>query len=120
MVWISRPTSRDAKDILRLATRSSRRPLSKSELEIYYNLCAGRVYFQEDSRKLYFVDSPEVDITNIIEIVFSHFDTTPNIEQLYMDQPNYIKASFCIALNENEIASILVALRVSGIHIVSL
>ena len=89
------------------------------ELKVFYNLCPGRVHYRGQSRKLYFVDSPYESISEIIMAVFAGLGETPMIEQLYMDEHHYIKAAkvLCLRGRDRVANTLLVALRLKGIHL---
>ena len=89
----------------------------KNELEIFCSLCVGRVYYHTGTRSLYYVDSPAMDITEIVENVFRGLDQEPVIEQLYMDEHRVIKAALRIRLTGLQQKPLMVALKLNGIHI---
>ena len=111
------PICTNNRDLLKRAEYRSGLSKPKSELEIYCSLCVGRVLFRKSNRTLYFVDAPSLSITEIINLVFSSTNQQPVIKQLYMDEHNLIKAAFSIMLSSRQQKVVLVALRVSGIHI---
>ena len=89
----------------------------KNELEIFCSLCVGRVYLDRRSRYLYYVDSPALDISEIVRRVFQGLNQEPEIEQLYMDEHQVIAAALRICLTPQQQKSLLVALQLNGIHI---
>lgn len=111
------PICTNSRDLLKRAEYRSRLTAPSSELEIFCSLCTGRVFYSENRRRLYYVDSPTISITNIIQTVFQGINQAPDIRQLYMDEHELIKAAFCITLSASQKNLILVALRMSGIHI---
>jgi hypothetical protein len=111
------PISTDRRDILKRAEKNSSLTVPNNELEIFLNLCVGRVYYLEQSRNLYFVDSPALSVTEIIHNVFKGMGQVPRIRQLYMDEHNLLKAAYSITLNELQKKRVMVALSLNGIHI---
>jgi len=112
------PICTNSRDDLKRAERSTSLTASANELEIFYNLCAGRVFFKKSISTLYFVDSPIVSVSQIIHAVFRGFNRQPCIKQLYMDEHNLIKAACCISLTTaRQSKPVLVALRMHGIYI---
>ncbi|CAA6824549.1 MAG: Unknown protein [uncultured Thiotrichaceae bacterium] len=111
------PVSKKNQFVERRAERQTALTDSANELEIFYNLCIGRVHFKSSSNTLYFVDSVSVPVSAIIHRVFKGFSQTPTIKQRYLDKHNLIKAAFCIQLTDVQFKPVLVALRLRGIHI---
>lgn len=111
------PISTNRRDLLKRAENRSSLPTPSNELEIFCNLCVGRVYFVASSHSLYFVDSPALSVTEIIQHVFRGMRHTPRIRQLYMDEHQLLKAAYCIELTPHEAKLLLVALQLNGIHI---
>jgi len=89
----------------------------KNELEIFCSLCVGRVYFDEKNRNLYFVDSPVLSISKIVDEVFKGLNQTPAIRQLYMDEHNLFRAAYCIQLSAIQRQPLFAAFTLSGVHI---
>lgn len=111
------PICTNNRDLLKRAEYRTTLSAPSSELEIFCSLCVGRVFYSTRRRSLYFVDAPTISITHIIKTVFQGINQTPNIKQLYMDEHNLIKAAFSITLTARQKKLVLVALRMSGIHI---
>ena len=111
------PICSDNRELLKRAEYRSGLTQPKSELEIFCSLCVGRVFFRKSNRTLYFVDAPSLSISEIIQTSFLGIHQQPAIRQLYMDEHNLINAALCITLTNKQKKLILVALRVSGIHI---
>lgn len=110
------PVNKNRNDVMK-ADRQTALTSSANELEIFYNLCNGRVHFKSSTNTLYFVDSFSIPVSEIIRSVFKGFNQNPVIKQRYMDKHNLIKAAFCIKLSEKHSQPVLVALRLRGIHI---
>ena len=110
------PVNKNRHDVMK-ADRQTALTSSANELEIFYNLCIGRVHFKSSTNTLYFVDSFSIPVSEIIRSVFKGFNQKPDIKQRYMDKHNLIKAAFCIKLSEKHSQPVLVALRLRGIHI---
>ena len=89
----------------------------KNELEIFCSLCVGRVYLDEKSRNLYFVDSPVLSIGQIIKQVYKGLNQTPQVRQLYMDEHNLFRAAYCIQLTAIQRKPLFAAFALSGVHI---
>ncbi len=111
------PISTDRRDILKLASKNSSLTLPNNELEIFLNLCVGRVYYLAQNQNLYFVDSPALSVTDIIHHVFRGMGQIPRIRQLYMDEHNLLKAAYSITLTAQQKQRVMVALNLNGIHI---
>lgn len=103
--------------LLKRANRSTRLKNCSNELEIFYYLCEGRVYFNRTNHALYFVDSPTISISNTITKVFKGLNESPNIEQLYIDVHSLFNAAFKIELSKKQSKVLLVALELRGINI---
>ncbi len=111
------PITTNRNDLLR---RASVRPgivAPRNELEIFCSLCVGRVYYRVDNATLYFVDSPALSISDIIEQVFRGLKQAPRIQQLYMDEHNLFRAAYRIPLSPDQRGALFAALTLSGIHI---
>ena len=104
-------------ELLKRAEYRSGLTQPKSELEIFCSLCVGRVYYRKSNQTLYFVEAPSLSVSEIIGMAFNSINQQPVIKQLYMDEHNLINAALCITLTNNQKKLVLVALRVSGIHI---
>jgi len=89
------------------------------ECKVFYNLCPGRVHFRARDGLLYFVDSPYESISDIINAVFLGFAKQPRVQQLYMDEHQYLKAAKVLMLKgmARETNALLVALRLKGVVI---
>jgi len=111
------PICTNNSDLLKRAGYRTGLTSPDSELEIFCSLCVGRVFFRKSNNSLYFVDAPTLSISEIIKTVFRGINQQPEIRQLYMDEHNLIKAAFCISLTTQQKKLLIVALRVSGIHI---
>ncbi len=111
------PITTNRKDLLRRAGVRPGISAPENELEIFCSLCVGRVYFREETRKLYFVDSPALSITEIIQQVFKGLAQSPRIRQLYMDEHNLFRAAFSIELSAAQRKPLFIALSLAGIHI---
>ncbi|MDH5354266.1 MAG: hypothetical protein OEY09_07475 [Gammaproteobacteria bacterium] len=89
----------------------------KNELEIFCSLCVGCVYFRDENRTLYFVDSPDLSISDIIIQVFEGLNQTPSIRQLYMDEHNLFSAARCVQISSVQGKALFPAFTLSGVHI---
>lgn len=65
---------------------------------------------------LYFVDSPELSISDIIKQVYKGLKQTAVIRQLYMDEHNILTAARCIEINSRQKMALFAAFNLSGIH----
>jgi hypothetical protein len=90
----------------------------QNELEIFCSLCVGRVYYRGENSTLYFVDSPALSITDIVERVFEGLGQLPRIRQLHMDPHNLLRAALCVPLTAVQQTALFAAFTLSGIHIV--
>ncbi len=92
---------------------------SDDERKVFYNLCPGRVHFRSGEGLLYFVDSPYESISDIIEAVFRGLRSQARVQQLYMDEHQYLKAAKVLMLKgmPRETNALLVALRLKGVVI---
>jgi hypothetical protein len=90
----------------------------KNELEIFCSLCVGRVFYRGENQTLYFVDSPALSVSEIIERVFEGLGQLPRIRQLHMDEHNLLRAALCVPLTAVQQTALFAAFTLSGIHII--
>jgi len=114
------PVTTNLSDLLRRAGVRPGISAPKNELEIFCSLCVGRVYYRDEIRTLYFVDSPALSIFDIIEQVFKGLGQSPRIQQLHMDEHNLFRAASCLQLTASQQKALFAAFTLSGIHIVRL
>jgi len=114
------PIATNLSDLLRRAGVRPGISAPKNELEIFCSLCVGRVYYRDEIRTLYFVDSPALSIFDIIEQVFKGLGQSPRIQQLHMDEHNLFRAASCLQLTASQQKALFAAFTLSGIHIVRL
>jgi len=112
------PVTTDRNDLLRRAGARPGISAPKNELEIFCSLCVGRVYYRDDNRTLYFVDSPALSVSEIIAQVFKGLNQFPQVRQLHMDVHNLLQAALCIQLTETQRKALFAALTLSGISII--
>jgi len=84
---------------------------------IFVKLREGKVHFVSTTRNLYFVDSLDFPVSEMIKNVFKGMKQTPDINQCYLDQHSFFKGAFCIQLSQTQHDAVLVALRLQGIVI---
>ena len=111
------PITTNRKDLLRRAGVRPGIVAPQNELEIFCSLCVGRVFFRSDNATLYFVDSPALSVSEIIEQVFLGLKQTARIQQLYMDEHNLFRAAYRIKLSADQRKALFAAFPLSGIHI---
>lgn len=111
------PIFTNKRDLLKRAEFRSALTAPESELEIFCSLCVGRVFYLSAERRLYFVDSPALSISDLIHTVFKGLGQQASITQLYMDEHKLIKAARCITLTLRQKKALVVALSLNGIHI---
>lgn len=111
------PITTNRKDLLRRAGVRPGIVAPQNELEIFCSLCVGRVFFRSDNATLYFVDSPALSVSEIIEQVFLGLKQTARIQQLYMDEHNLFRAAYRIKLSADQRKALFAAFTLSGIHI---
>ena len=111
------PVTTNRSDILRRAGVKPGIVAPENELEIFCSLCVGRVYYRQANQTLYFVDSPALSVSEIIDQVFRGLEQSPQIRQLYMDEHNILRAAFSIQLSEPQRRALFAALTLAGIHI---
>lgn len=111
------PVFSNNQELLKRAEYRSGLSQPKNELEIFCSLCAGRVFYRKSHATLYFVDAPSLSISDFIQKVFSGMNQQQQIKQLYMDEHRLIKAACSIRLTRRQKNTLLVALRMNGIHI---
>ena len=111
------PITTDRKDLLRRAGVRPGITAPRNELEIFCSLCVGRVFYRGDNATLYFVDSPALSVSEIIEQVFAGLKQSPRIQQLYMDEHNLFRAAYRITLSAEQRKVLFAALTLSGISI---
>ena len=112
------PVTTDRNDLLRRAGARPGIAAPKNELEIFCSLCVGRVYYRDDNRNLYFVDSPALSVSELVHQVFRGLGQQPRIRQLHMDEHGLLRAALCIQLSEPQRRALFAALVLSGINIV--
>ena len=91
--------------------------LLRDNRTIFVKLREGKVHFVSTTRNLYFVDSLNFPVSEMIKKVFKGMKQIPDISQCYLDQHSYFKGAFCIQLNASQNDAVLVALRLQGIVI---
>jgi hypothetical protein len=111
------PVTTNRNDLLRRAGARPGISAPKNELEIFCSLCVGRVYYRDETRLLYFVDSPALSVTEIINQVYRGLEQSPRIRQLYMDEHNLLRAALCLPLTEEQRKPLFAAFTLTGIHI---
>jgi len=114
------PVTTNISDLLRRAGVRPGISAPKNDTEIFCSLCAGRVYYRDANRTIYFVDSPALSICDIIEQVFKGLGQAPRIQQLHMDEHNLFRAASCLQLTALQQKALFAAFTLSGIHIVQL
>lgn len=112
------PVTTNRSDLLRRAGARPGISDPKNELEIFCSLCVGRVYYRADNRILYFVDSPALSVSDIIEQVFKGLGQLPRVRQLHMDEHDLLQAALCIQLSDPQRKALFAALVLSGISII--
>jgi hypothetical protein len=112
------PITTNLSDILKRAGARPGITDPKNELEIFCSLCVGRVYFRAENRTLYFVDSPALSVSDIVQQVFRGLGQSPRIRQLHMDEHNLLRAALCVPLTVAQQTALFAAFTLSGIHIV--
>jgi len=111
------PVTTNRNDLLRRAGARPGISDPKNELEVFCSLCVGRVYYRDENRSLYFVDSPALSVSDIIRQVFSGLGQVPRMRQLYMDEHNLLQAATCIQLTAEQRKALFAAFILSGINI---
>lgn len=111
------PITTDRRDLLRRAGVRPAISAPKNELEIFLSLCVGRVYYRVENSTLYFVDSPALSISEIIQQVFKGLGQSPRVQQLYMDGHKLLRAAMRIELTAAQRKALFAAFALSGIHI---
>ena len=111
------PITTNRKDLLRRAGVRPGIVAPENELEIFCSLCVGRVYYREKNRTLYFVDSPALSVSDIVQQVFKGIEQTPRVRQLYMDEHNLFRAAYCLQLTDAQRKPLFIAFALAGIHI---
>lgn len=111
------PVTTNRNDLLRRAGARPGISDPKNELEVFCSLCVGRVYYRDENRTLYFVDSPALSVSEIIEQVFRGLNQVPRMRQLYMDEHNLLQAATCIQLTAAQRKALFAAFILSGINI---
>lgn len=112
------PVTTNRSDLLRRAGARPGISNPKNELEIFCSLCVGRAYYRADTRILYFVDSPALSVSDIIEQVFKGLGQLPRVRQLHMDEHDLLQAALCIQLSDPQRKALFAALVLSGISII--
>jgi hypothetical protein len=112
------PVTTNRNDLLRRAGARPGISDPKNELEIFCSLCVGRVYYRAENRSLYFVDSPALSVSEIINQVFKGLGQFPRVRQLHMDEHDLLQAALCIQLTEQQRRALFAALVLSGINVI--
>jgi hypothetical protein len=112
------PITTNLSDILKRAGVRPGIANPKNELEIFCSLCVGRVYYRGENQTLYFVDSPALSVSEIVQRVFEGLGQFPRIRQLHMDPHNLLRAALCVPLTAVQQTALFAAFTLSGIHIV--
>ncbi|MGB0722887.1 MAG: hypothetical protein ACPGU7_10885 [Gammaproteobacteria bacterium] len=99
---------------LREARRGTHLPSGISDTELFYNLGVGRVFFDPERGLLYFVDSVQDPVP---ELVSSILGMPAVVEQLHMDRHGVFNAAKRIALRADQRDVVLVALRLHGYQV---
>lgn len=89
----------------------------RNDLEIFCSLCVGCVYYRDENHTLYFVDSPNLSISEIVDKVFRGLNQTPRVRQLYMDEHKLFSAALCVQLTVMQRRALFPAFTLSGVHI---
>ena len=92
-------------------------PTSVDETQICYHLSMGRVYFSTETGMLYFVDSEFAPEANIIRASLRGMGVELLVTQLYLDKHCVLKAALRVHLTLQQARVVLVALRLSEIHV---
>lgn len=111
------PVTTNRNDLLRRAGVRPGISDPKNELEVFCSLCVGRVYYSDENRTLYFVDSPALSVSDIVEQVFRGLGQVPRMRQLYMDEHNLLRAATSIQLAAAQRKALFAAFVLSGINI---
>lgn len=85
--------------------------------QIFYNLGIGRVHFVASASLLYFIDSKDSCIPDIVAPVFQGLGSKPAYEQMFLDPHGLLKGAIRLPLLAPHVAPVLAALRLSGIDI---
>ena len=104
-------------ELLKRAEHSTSLNDNMNDLEIFFHLCVGRVYYRAVSQSLYFVDSSTISISDTIHQVFKGLSDQPQIQQLYLDVHSLFNAAFKIELTAVQRDTLLVALKLRGIKV---
>lgn len=112
------PVNRNRQDILRRAGTRPGVQTPQNDLEIFLSLCPGRVHYRAETKTLYFVDSPALSVSEIIEQTFKGLNQQARIEQRFMDEHGVLRAAMVIRLTELQRRALLAALTLSGVHII--
>lgn len=102
---------------LRCSDRAIGLDVNASHNQIYFNLGMDRVHYVPQTSLLYFAKSTHFPILYIIEAVYTGFDKSPRIEQLFLDEHGYYKGAQRILMPTDIANAVLVALRLRGIKI---
>jgi hypothetical protein len=65
------PINNNRNDVFKKASRQTTLTSSANELEIFYNLCIGRVHNKSSASTLYYIDSFSISVSEIIHKVFN-------------------------------------------------
>ena len=91
--------------------------VTASEAEIVYHLGIGTVYYCPVRQTLYFCDSKDLSISNLISKISKNKSITTVIERVYLDNLHYLSIAKKVTLDSTIMKTVLVALRISGVQI---
>lgn len=112
------PVNQNRQDILKRAGSRPGVQAPQNELEIFLSLCVGRVHYRSETRMLYFVDSPALSVSEIIQQTFRGLGQQARIEQRFMDQHGVLRAAMVVRLSDLQWSAVFAALTLSGINVV--
>ncbi len=104
-------------DLLRQAGVRPGNVAPANELEIFCALCVGRVFYRAENQSLYFVESPNLSISEIIQQVFRGLGEAPRITQHYMDEHRLFRGALSVRLSLRQKAALFAAFALAGISI---
>ncbi len=92
-------------------------PAATSELQIFYYLGVGHVFFNRDKCLLYFSDIEQTPVLPVLDALCQGKPGAYVLENMYMDVHHYLFGGYRVKLAEALCKPALVALRLKGVVI---
>ncbi len=87
------------------------------ESEIFYRLTSGRVCYSYPRELLYFTDSPQSPVAEVLYAVFRGLGVKLEIDQLHLDVHGVFRGAHRVAVGRAEASAVLTAMLLGGIQV---